>query len=356
MQRLVRGRGNAGTGRRVRRPLGVTGVALTFLLIGAGSVAADDYEDDDISLRMASAFIRFTEVSAFGGETVANRWSSAINPASADWTKLPQCRGLLVAPYWSRLNFDSGMELDIYGEAGAWDTRRAGTFVPTVSQLRSNDVPDRTGLGFDYETDTLQLMWGKRCGCWAVGAMANYNESTVIQRAGAVEVRRSEAETWRFRVGGLYEPRCKWMLGLVAEYGWSPYTYEALFPTPVGPVPISGDDTLRQHILRGGVSYEYKPLCSAFLDYQYASFESDAGTLSVHRVQGGVQHRVAEFLWLRGGLSTDHFGNVGGLVGLSAAFARWGQVHFGYQHNMHPDLVTDFGDAEVFQLTLRLDF
>ncbi len=337
--------------------VGLIGVLVVLVIAtGTSQAAAGDYDDKDLSLRLASGFIRFTEVSAFGGETAANRWSPAVNPASADWTALPGRSGVVLAPYYSHMSFDAGMKLNLYGEAGAWDTRRSGTFVPTLSQLRSNKVPDRDGLEFDYETDTFQLQWGKRHGGWALGATVNYNESEVTQRAGGLEVRHTEAETWRLRIGGLYEPCCKWLIGVVAEYGWSPYDFRAVVPTPGGLVPISGEDTLTQHILRAGVSYEYKPFSTTYFDYQFARFESDLGKIDTHRFQAGVQHNIAEFLWLRAGATTDQFGNVGVMAGLSVAWADWGQLHFGYQRGVLPELRPSFGESDIFQLTLSLNF
>ncbi len=336
---------------------GLTSVIVVFVLVlGAPQAAAGDYDDKDLSLRLASGFIRFTEVSAFGGETAANRWSPAVNPASADWTKVPGRCGVVLAPYYSHMSFDAGMELNLSGEAGAWDTRRWGTFVPTLSQLRSNNVLDRTGLEFDYETDTFQLQWGKRHGNWALGATLNYNESRVTQRAAGLEVRHTEAETWRVRVGGLYEPCCKWLVGLVAEYGWSPFDFRAVVPTRGGLLQVSGEDTLTQHILRAGISYEYMPLSTTFFDYQFARFENDQGVLETHRFQAGVQHNIAKPLWLRAGATTDQFGNVGGMAGLSIAWAEWGQLHVGYQRGVLPELLPTFGESDVFQFTLSLNF
>ena len=61
-------------------------VACVVMLAALGgaagpSWAGSNYSDKHFSVRLPPAFIRFTEVSALGGETVANRFSSAINPA-----------------------------------------------------------------------------------------------------------------------------------------------------------------------------------------------------------------------------------------------------------------------------------
>jgi hypothetical protein len=93
-----------------------------------------------------------------------------------------------------------------------------------------------------------------------------------------------------------------------------------------------------------------------FADYQYAWFENDTGELTVHRFSGGVQHRVAEPLFLRAGATSDQHGNVGLLAGLSFVFAKWGSVDFGYQYDTLPELDREFGTSHTFQLTLGIRF
>lgn len=326
-------------------------------LVAAPAALANEYEDDDFGLRLASSFIRFTEVSAFGGETCANRWSPAVNPAAADWTPMTRRWGIALAPYWSHIEFDSGNLINLYGEAGVWDTRRIGTFQPAFSQLRSNTHVDRTGMGFDYETDTFQLQWGKRQRNWAIGTALNINTSTVVRRAGGLTLSRSEAETYRIRLGGLWSPprHCRWLFGGVAEYGWSPIEFSAL--APVGPVlvPITGEDTQDQWILRGGASYLYDEMSAIYADYQFGRFASDRGSLEVHRLSAGVQGRVLRPLFLRGGATVDHHGNVGLMAGASLGFARWGSLHFGYQFDVLPELNREFGVSNTFQLTLSIE-
>ena len=87
-----------------------------FILIPSLALAGGDY-DEPFSLRLPPAFIRFTEVSTMGGETAANRYSSAINPAALDWVDLPCEHGVVIAPYYSQIRFDQGTKLHITGES-----------------------------------------------------------------------------------------------------------------------------------------------------------------------------------------------------------------------------------------------
>lgn len=339
---------------RSLRPLAAL---LVVFLATSPAARANEYDDEDFGLRLASAFIRFTEVSAFGGETAANRWSPAVNPAATDWTAMKGRLGIVLAPYWSHIKFENGNLINLYGEAGVWDTRRYGTFQPAFSQLRSNEQANRQGLVFDYETDTFQLQWGKRMRTWALGTALNINQSEVVQRQGPLVVSRSDADTYRVRVGGLYSPprHCRWLFGGVVEYGWSPVDFDALAPTPGGLVPISGSDTQDQWILRGGASYLYKEYSSLFADYQFGRFTSDRGSLETHRFSAGLQHRLFQFLFLRAGGTLDHHGNAGFMAGATVGFARWGSLHFGYQRDVLPELNREFGPSDTFQLTLSIE-
>jgi len=332
-------------------------VIVASLAAGAASARADTgYEGDDLSLRLASAFERFTEVSAFGGETAANRWSPAINPASAAWTPLDSRLGLVAAGYFSRVFTDEGTNIDIYGEAAMWDTRRFGAFNLIVSQVRSNQETDKTGLEFDYSTDTVQLQAARRWGCFGAGFSANYATSSVTQQAGGLTVRDSSAETWRLRGGVLFEPACGWLLGAVGEYAWSPFEFDAIAPGPFGPVPISGDDTQVQRIARVAASYEYCPYSTVSVDYQFGSFENDIGLLETHRFSVGVQHNLFRFLFLRAGATSDDHGNVGLLVGAGAALGPAVMFDVGYQRDTLPELDPSFGRDDTLQFTLSVRF
>lgn len=70
-----------------------------------GAAAQSSYSDKDFSVRLPPAFLRFTEVSTMGGETVANRYSSASNPASAGWIAPPGDLGIMAVPYYSAIRF-----------------------------------------------------------------------------------------------------------------------------------------------------------------------------------------------------------------------------------------------------------
>ena len=153
-------------------------------VIGAlapAAARAGDY-GGDFSLRLAPAFVRFTEVSSVGGETVANRWSSAINPASADWNKVPAEHGLVITPYYSLVMFDNSTRLHIIGESFTLNLGDWGTIQPTVSQIRSNHEPSNQGMEFGYRVDTIQVQYAKRWDKLALGLDLNVARAEVVQQ------------------------------------------------------------------------------------------------------------------------------------------------------------------------------
>ncbi|MCG3178714.1 MAG: hypothetical protein BIFFINMI_01043 [Phycisphaerae bacterium] len=332
-------------------------VALLFAFPAVAD-AGDDYSDEAFSVRMPPAFVRFTEVSAFGGPTVANRYSSAINPAAADWFELPAKLGLVAAPYYANVRFDNGTNLNLVGESVTWDTRDFGTFQPTLSQIRSNGAKLRTtGLEFNYKVDTAQLQWGKRVDNWAVGATLNFAEAQVVQKMGALRVSESHAESYRFRFGGLYQPCDKWLLGLIGEYAFQPVRTKALAFTMHGPVRVKLEDTQQQILIRPGVSYEYAKLSTVFLDYAYGYYRNDSGNaLHDHRFSTGIEHRVLDFLFLRASGSLDVRGNAGFSAGASLFFSKNVSLDVGYQYDMLPELRPEFGRSHIIQAALAIRF
>jgi len=334
--------------------------AMVVLLVTAVclSAAADpaNYSDKDFGLRLASAFIRFTEVSSSGGATAANRWSSAINPASAGWTEVPSECGIVVAPYYSPIFFNADSVVHVVGESLSWDAGEWGTFQPALSQIRSNRQTNRQGLVFDYAVDTVRALWARRWGKLGFGATTSFSEAEVVHKMGPMRVSESHAENYRFRVGALYEPAEKWLAGAVLEYGFSPYRANATVVGPFGPINVKMTGTQEQGVFRPGISYEYSQYSTVFFDYQYGVFYSDRGTLNSHRFSTGIDHRLLEWLFVRGGASIDARGNVGATCGIGGYLSEWCSFDLGYRYDMLPELRPEFGRSHVLQSTFSVRF
>jgi hypothetical protein len=299
---------------------------------------------------------------------VANRWSSAINPASADWNDLPCELGVVLAPYYSPVMFDQGTRLHVIGESVTWDTGPWGTVQPTVSQVRSNRAATRQGLDFDYTVDSFQVQWGKRFDQWALGANFNFTKAEIIQDGqfgpfGSVHVHAvGDAESYRFRFGGLYEPADKWLAGMIFEYGFQPYrshTTTTIHNTQL-PFPIvhtdRDDGTQQQFILRPGISYEYAPFSTVFMDYQQGIYTNKHGTLDDGRLSVGVDHQIVQWLFVRTSVGVDCRGNFSWTAGGSMHFATWGSLDVGYQNGTLPELRPEFGRSQTLQIALSFRF
>ena len=347
--------------------------AAALALCPRGAAAQSDYSDKDFSVRLPPAFLRFTEVSTMGGETVANRFSSASNPAAAGWFAPPGKLGIIAAPYYSAIGFDEGQWLHLTGESLTWFSKDWGTFQPTLSQIRSNNSTGSDGLSFDYEVDTAQFQWGKRFGDLGLGATFNFARAKIGRDGTLTEtlpgpvpmqvpvgvVTDSTAESYRWRLGGLYEPADKWLVGMIFEYGFAPYRSRSVvtFPLPFIPPSTTYDEGVQhQFVLRPGVSYEYAPLSTVYFDYQYGAFFNPRDCLEDHRFSAGIEHRLLDFVLVRAGPSIDARGNVGLSAGVSLLLGPNVSVEFGYQYNMLPELRPEFGRAQTLQGILSFRF
>jgi len=343
---------------RNRRLRGVP-LIVPFLLpclLPLAAIAGSDYSDKDFAVRLPPAFLRFTEVATMGGETVANRMSSAINPASTAWLELPGDLGVVLAPYYSPLLFDNGTNMHVIGESATVKAGWLGVIQPTISQIRTNDATMRNGREFDYTVDSYQVQWGKRCGQWAGGATFNFARAEVIQTAAGGFHAKGVSESYRWRFGGLYEPAEKWLLGAIFEYGFQPFRSRTIVPTQFGPMIIRDRGVQHQFVLRPGVSYEYSPLSSVFLDYQFGYFRNPEDNLHSHRFTAGVDHRLLEWLFIRGSVGLDVRGNVGIGGGLSVFPAKWCSLDLGYKYDVLPELHQEFGRSHTIQVAFNVRF
>lgn len=327
------------------------------LLVAASALAQDDYSDKGFGLRLPSAFLRFTQVSAMGGGSAANRWSSAVNPAAADWTPIPGHFGFVLAPYASYISFANGTDLMLTAESLTWNMGELGTIQPVIVQIRSNRATTRQGLLFDYTVDYGQLGWAKRFGDWAIGATANYAKARTVFDMGDLRVSKSRGENYRLRVGALYQPAERWLTGCALEYAYSPFTARAIAFTPFGPMPVRIHSAERHVIVRPGVSYEYADYSTIHLDYQYGRFQQRGfENLHSHYWVAGIDHRMFDWLFMRSSASIDGRGNLSGMCGLGAHLSRNVSLDLGYHYDMLPELQPELGRSQVWQFVLAARF
>jgi len=339
--------------------LGPVAILLAVVILPSAALAGSDFDDKGFGLRLPPAFIRFRQVTAMGGETAASRFSSAINPASADWSKVPGKYRLVIAPYYSAVIFSEGPRIDTTSQTLNWQSLTWGTFQPTLAQIRSNNETTRDKLDFDYTVDVYQVQWGKRVGDAAIGFNFNYSSvelkrRTTVPFIGDINTVNSTSESYRFRVGGLYQPREKWLTGVAFEYGFAPYRSILTLPRGFGFVQRKVKGVAHQFVLRPGVSYEYAERSTIYADYQLGAFVDGNNEFWLNRFFVGVEHAVTEWLCLRANGSMDHRGNLGGSVGIGAHVSEFCSFDFGYNYNMYPELGPEFGRSQGLQFILAL--
>ena len=323
---------------------------LAAMAVAPAAWAQDDYSDKAFGVRLRPAFLRFVEVSSAGGASVANRWSAAVNPASADWMPVPSKHGFILSPYYSHIAFKEGTRLHLAGESFTWSLGELGTLLPSVVQIRSNRARDSAGLTFDYKVDYAQVQWAKRWGDWAIGLNGSIGKATIRQDLGPLRVAETDADTYRFRAGLLHQPAERLLVGCIVEYGFSPYETDAIAMTPFGPVPVELDGTDRGFVARTGLSYEYADYSCVYADYQHGRYSNAGAHLLSHWWVVGVDHRLLQWLWLRGSAFIDGRGNASGSCGVGAYFSRTCSLDLGYQYDPLPELQPEFGRSHIVQV------
>jgi hypothetical protein len=335
------------------------GLLALLLLCGAAPAplpADDNYDEHSFGFRLPPAFLRFTEVSTAGGGTVANRWSSSVNPASAGWEKLPTSFTMVAAPYYSQVMFENGTRLHVIGESLTVQTADYGTFQPILSQIRSNREENKQGLTFDYDVDSCIVQWGKRWGNVALGANFDYASAEIVQKFGNLRVSDSRADSYRWRFGGLCQPAEKWLIGAIFEFGYAPNWTKMNVPTPRGILRLHEEGQAYQYVFRPGVSYEYAPRSTVFVDYQWGQFLIGDGRMADHCFNAGIEHALFQWLSLRAGAAIDLRGNPAWTCGLSAHLSRNCSLDVGYHYDTLPELHHEFGRSQILQAVLSVRF
>jgi hypothetical protein len=336
---------------------GVTAIVLlTVLAILPTHAFGDGYDDEDFSLRFPAALSRFSsyaDVAAVGGACAGSKWQSSVNPASTDWQSLPGRYHVSMNPQYSAIVFEEDTVLQVASESITQDLESYGSFIVAFAQVRSNEENTRQGIEFSNDMNYAMIQWGKKfTDDLALGANLNYSSADVENNVGGAKLADTSSDSYGIRLGALYHMAGKLLGGLVLDYGWSPsetMIYD-IFGMGIGDVCIH--DTTRQFLLRAGPSYEYRKDSAVYVDYQYGYFNNDMGTMRVHRMLAGVDHRIVDFLFIRGGLALDDDGNESYTGGLGIYPTKELGIDIGYQYDMFPEIDPEFGRSQAVTLSL----
>lgn len=336
--------------------------AVMLILSGSLCLAqpcfAGGFDNSDFSLRLPAALNRFSscsDVAATGGASAANKWQSSVNPASTAWMPLAGTFQMSLNPQYSAILFDQGTVLNVVTESITKDFKNYGSLQLTALQVRSNERLDRQGTAFGYDMNHLQLQWGKRLSDdFAAGINLNYASTTVTNRIESAIQAKSVSDSYGIRAGLLYRAMPDLMVGLVTDYSVSPAT------TTISDISGSGgsDEVLRdrtkQFTIRTGPAYEYEKDSTLYFDYNFIFLENSTGNLGVHRFHAGVDHKIAEPLFLRGGLILDNHGNTSWTGGVGLYPSDKFGIDLGYQYNIFPEIQSEFGPAHLISIALSI--
>ena len=141
----------------------------------------------------------------------------------------------------------------------------------------------------------------------------------------------------------------------MADYAGSPGR-TTLFPAATGGPEIRVNDTTHQFLIRPGAAFTYAKDSNVFADYQFGWFHNDAGTLNVHRFFVGVDHRVVDAFFVRGGLAVDTRGNLTPTAGVGIYPNKTVSIDLGYQYNNFPEIGRELGRAHSVMLSIGINF
>ncbi len=324
-------------------------VALAFT---TGALAGG-FSDEPFSLRLSAALTRYSgygDVAGVGGASAGSPWNSSVNPAAAAWTApAPLC----ASPQLSAIHFDEGTRLTAGVASLTFGSEATGWFLPTVAKVWSNRAPTSLGLDFEFDLQQFQLQWGKRfTENFAAGVTGGMARSETRFTSAFGPVASSDDTAANLRLGGLYRVAPRWIAGLVIDYGraWS----DTDLYTPLG--PYQTHDTTRQVLVRPGFSLEYADKSFLYVDYQYGRFGNDEGTLVVHRLFAGAEHRVFKWFYPRLGASYDNRRNLAGTAGIGLYPMPALSVDLAYQHDFFPELDPELGPSRAWTLSLSWSF
>ncbi len=329
-----------------------TFISIAILVLIGSSVHAEE----DFSLRFPAALNRFSpyaDVAAVGGASAGSKWQTSANPASTGWQHIESNYRISLNPQYSLIHFREGATLHVITESITKEFDSLGTFQLSLAQVRSNESTSLQRLDFYYDMDFVQAQWGKKVTeDLAFGANFNYSSSDMKYKAGSIDIAHSTSDSYGFRVGSLYRVIDHLLAGIVLDYSWTPSktTYFDFFGPGLGDLRIN--DTTRQYSIRTGPSYEYSKDSTINMDYQFATFRNDTGKLDVHRYSAGIDHRIVDALFVRGGFTIDNSGRTSWTGGVGIYPLKQVSIDIGYQYNMFPELRSEFGRSQLVTVSL----
>jgi len=323
------------------------------------AAVADEFAGEDFSLRLPAAlssFSAYADVAGKGGASVAGRFGSSANPAAMAWS-FPNQFHLIASAQFSSIAFENGTRLKFFSEALTFDAGQVGAFRFSFGKVTSNDREVRTfPVDLGYDLNSGRIDWAKRLGSVSIGVSVSHSESETTFHTRQLIFSDSDRQTTIGRLGVLWQPAPKWLIGAIGEFGHGPTRTTQRMPTLAGVFSSDARDITRQVVLRAGVSYEWMTYALLQLDYQHGTFWNDTGSLDVDRFSVGADLPLAKFLFVRAGSVGDVRGNFGWTAGVGL-YPRPGlTLDFAYQNDAFPELQRELGHSRTLNASVSVQF
>jgi len=310
----------------------------------------------DFSLRLPSALSKFSaagDVAGVGGASAGSPYSSGINPASIEWSaslELP----LILSPEFSRIQFAKTPDMRVATVTGSINTPNTGGYQATISKVASNDSADLNSM--QLEGDYAQIQWGKKItDNFAVGVNLNYTDFNIKATMDGFLVADGDSRTRGTRAGVLWRALPRLLAGVVMDYSTAASATNFLDIECFCYIPVE-DNTNKTTIVRTGINYEYRTLSSIYMDYVVGRFRNSSQSMTSKTLLLGIEHQLFPWLYARAGIARDFRGVNGKTMGLGIVPSANVSVDLAYQQDMFPELLPEFGDAEVINLSVNLSF
>lgn len=334
---------------------------LAFLpfLCFTNAARAGDYDEDLFGLRFSASLTRFSpyaDVAAVGGASAGSKWFSALNPASAAWNSKVSDWEVSLSPQYSMLCFSEGQKLHVSTQSATVDLGQWGTLIPSFAHAHSNVRETKQGLDFEYDTYQVQVQYGVNVDEeTAIGGAFAFSDASIQFDWNRMQVSDSHSESYMFRLGGLHRPADGWLVGAIVEYGFVrgrtiEYDLTGFLPD------VKTKDTSHQMLLRPGVSYEYLPDSSLFLDYELATFWDHTGHLVINRFHAGVDHQLVNCVFVRAGTTVDMRGKWTWTTGFGVYPTDWLSIDAAYQCNALPEIEREFGRSQQVTVSVSISW
>lgn len=330
-------------------------VCVLALCSHASADPEQEYSAIDFSLRLPSALTKFSaagDVAGIGGASAASPYASGINPASIPWTaslELP----FIFSPEYSRIRFDRNPDLRVGTATASINTRDNGGFQATVSKIDSDESAALNSM--QLNGDYAQIQWGKKIrDDIAIGGNINYSDFNTQATMDGFLVADGDSKTRGARAGILWNASQQLLAGLVLDVTSADARTSFLDIDCFCYIPV--EEASNSALVRAGINYEYRTLSSIYMDYLVGRFRNSSQSMITRTLFLGIEHQVFVWLYARVGIAHDFRGGNGKTVGLGFVPSKNVSVDFAYQEEMFPELLPEFGQAEVLNVSVNFSF